>query len=139
MEISSEQLLNSAQPIQAQKTSEEGAFSFFDFLDILNPLQHIPIISTLYRNITGDEMKPISRIVGGAVYGGPVGGSIGMINTLVEHETGNDLLGNVSYAAFQSKDTPQHITEEHQAYNDLPINVRTHAQLPHMNSARYNS
>ena len=138
MEISSEQLLSTDQYSKTTPQKESG-FGFFDFLDMVNPLQHIPIISTLYRNITGDEMKPISRIVGGAVFGGPVGGSIGIINTLVEHETGNDLLGNVSYAAFGSNPKPVEIEPEIMAYNDLPVDIRAHAQLPHTNSARYNS
>ena len=29
-------------------------FSFLDVLDIINPLQHLPVISTLYRQVTGD-------------------------------------------------------------------------------------
>src|SRR5262245_34046554 len=28
-------------------------------IDIVNPLQHIPVISTLYRRITGDEISPM--------------------------------------------------------------------------------
>ncbi|MDP6473864.1 MAG: hypothetical protein QF894_03030 [Alphaproteobacteria bacterium] len=31
-------------------------FGFDDFLDLINPLQHIPIISTIYREITGDTI-----------------------------------------------------------------------------------
>ncbi len=138
MEISSEQLLNSAQNTQTAK-KEVDAFGFFDFLDMINPLQHIPVVSTIYRNITGDEMKPISRIVGGAVFGGPVGGSIGIMNTIIEHETGNDILGNVSYAAFGGETTPHKDEPELLAYNDLPVSIRAHAQLPHANPARYNS
>ncbi|MEP4884867.1 MAG: hypothetical protein ABJ215_00715, partial [Alphaproteobacteria bacterium] len=41
----------------------EGFFS--TLLDIVNPLQHIPLVSSLYREITGDEISPSARIVGG--------------------------------------------------------------------------
>ncbi|MBT5049270.1 MAG: hypothetical protein HOM58_12290 [Rhodospirillaceae bacterium] len=33
-------------------------FSFGDFLDIINPLQHIPVVSTIYRMVTEDEIGP---------------------------------------------------------------------------------
>ena len=34
----------------------EDGFTFADFLDIINPLQHIPVLSTLYRHLTGDTI-----------------------------------------------------------------------------------
>ncbi|MGB6086494.1 MAG: hypothetical protein WBF74_07845, partial [Parvibaculum sp.] len=33
-----------------------GEFGFSDFLDVINPLQHIPIVSSIYRELTGDEL-----------------------------------------------------------------------------------
>ena len=42
----------------------QDGFTFFDFLDIINPLQHIPVISTIYRSLTGDKIDPGSRIAG---------------------------------------------------------------------------
>ena len=38
-----------AGPVEMQEVS------FFDFLDIINPLQHIPIVSSLYRAATGES------------------------------------------------------------------------------------
>lgn len=70
-------------------------FGFFDLLDMVNPLQHIPIVSTLYRNITGDEIKPVARIIGGTVFGGPAGGAMSLANVIIEEETGKDITGNV--------------------------------------------
>jgi len=48
-------------------------FSFNDLLDLVNPLQHIPIVSNLYRSATGDQIGAVARIFGGAVLGGPIG------------------------------------------------------------------
>ncbi|MCF4167514.1 hypothetical protein L2U69_17845 [Zavarzinia compransoris] len=62
--------------------------SFGDFLDIINPLQHIPIVSSIYRGITGDEIGPVARIVGGALYGGVVGAGVAMAGALVEQVAG---------------------------------------------------
>ena len=52
----------------------DDGFSFNDLLDLINPLQHIPVVATLYRAITNDEIAPGPRMVGGAIYlGGPLG------------------------------------------------------------------
>src|SRR3546814_6236130 len=50
--------------------SSAGDLTFGDFLDIINPLQHIPLVSTLYRAITGDEISPHARILGATLFGG---------------------------------------------------------------------
>lgn len=75
--------------------TDEGGFSFDDFLDMINPLQHLPVISTLYREMTGDEMGPASRIVGGAIYGGPVGAGISVAEAVIEQATGDDVGGHI--------------------------------------------
>ena len=47
--------------------------SFDDFIDLVNPLQHIPIASSIYRAVTGETINPLSRIAGDALYGGVFG------------------------------------------------------------------
>ena len=37
--------------------SQRWDFSFHNLLDIVNPLQHLPVIGTLYRAITGDTYR----------------------------------------------------------------------------------
>lgn len=68
-----------------------GDMSFWDFLDIINPLQHIPIVSTIYREITGDTIQPSMRIMGDMLYGGVVGGMASIANAVVEQATGQDV------------------------------------------------
>lgn len=70
---------------------QEATMSFADFLDIINPLQHIPIISTLYREITGDTIGQPARVMGGFLYGGPLGGMGAVVNVMVEESTGKDI------------------------------------------------
>ncbi len=70
---------------------EDGELTFEDFLDVINPLQHIPVISTLYREITGDEISGPARIVGGTLFGGPGGFVSAIANTLFDEATGNDV------------------------------------------------
>ena len=85
------------------RTAELDDLSFWDVLDIFNPLQHIPLLSIAYREITGDEIHPSARVLGGALYGGPLGMLAGAMNAAFEQETGRDIAGNV-LAAIQGED-----------------------------------
>ncbi len=75
----------------AQAASTDGAFGFADFLDVINPLQHIPVLSSVYRAVTGDEIGPAARMVGGGLFGGAVGFVAGLVNALVASLTGRDV------------------------------------------------
>lgn len=93
----------------AQKAGKsESHFGFLDFIkaviDIINPLQHIPVISTIYRHITGDEISPVARIAGDALYGGPIGAAVAVANVAVEHKTGKDIGENVFAMVTGDKD-----------------------------------
>jgi hypothetical protein len=66
-------------------------FSAFDFLDMINPLQHIPVVNYAYRYLTGDSIKPISSIIGGAIFAGPVGAATGLVSALAEQGVGGSL------------------------------------------------
>lgn len=74
---------------EAEKVSA-GEFGFSDFLDIVNPLQHIPIVSTIYRELTGDELGAPARILGGALFAGPLGAAAGAASAAVEAVSGKD-------------------------------------------------
>ncbi|HEX3499156.1 MAG TPA: hypothetical protein VHT04_07500 [Stellaceae bacterium] len=67
------------------------SFSFHDFLDIINPLQHLPVVSTLYRWVTGDTIGAVPRMIGDAIYGGPIGFVTGLVNAEVKQESGKDV------------------------------------------------
>ena len=90
----------------------EDGFGFDDLLDLINPLQHIPIISSIYRAITGDTIAPGPRMLGGALFGGgPIGAiagfAAGAINAGLAHETGKDLGGHaLAWADLGDQDRP---------------------------------
>ncbi len=69
--------------------------SFKDVLDIINPLLHIPIISTIYQDLTGDVPGVAARIAGGALYGGPIGAVAAFINSAIDDHTGKTIGGYV--------------------------------------------
>jgi hypothetical protein len=70
-------------------------FSFHDLLDAINPLQHIPIVSTLYREITGDTLGNAARVVGDGLYGGVIGVIAGLVDVDVIEATGKDIGSHV--------------------------------------------
>jgi hypothetical protein len=81
----------------------DDGLTFGDILDVINPLQHIPVISTIYRNLTGDELSPAARIAGGALFGGPIGFVARAANTAVMAFSGKDIGENIA-AVFNSAD-----------------------------------
>lgn len=74
--------------------ASDSQLGFLDFLDVINPLQHLPIVSTIYRSLTGDTISDAARMAGGALYGGPLGVIGALANVVVEAETGTDIGGN---------------------------------------------
>jgi len=56
-----------------QPSNQDATMSFGDFMDMINPLEHIPVVSSVYRAVTGDTINPVSRIAGDALYGGAMG------------------------------------------------------------------
>ena len=63
-------------------------FTFSDFLSIINPLQHLPVVSTLYRAITGETIKAPEKIMGDTLYGGPLSGLSAIADTIYQQQTG---------------------------------------------------
>lgn len=80
-------------PDLAYAPSDEE-FSFGDVIDMINPLQHLPVVGALYRKFTGDTIKPMSDIIGGAIFGGPVGAVSSTVNAVVKSTTGRDITEN---------------------------------------------
>ena len=62
--------------------------TFDDLLDVVNPLQHLPIVSTLYRHYAHDEIKPLPKIAGDALYGGWMGLASSVADYAFEKFTG---------------------------------------------------
>lgn len=69
--------------------------SFREVLSALNPLQYLPVIGTIYRAVTGDQIPEALRRIGSLVVsgllGGPIGIAINLVVTAAEKITGIDL------------------------------------------------
>lgn len=76
------------QPAHGETTAELG---FADLLDVINPLQHIPVVGELYRELTEDQIAAPARIAGGAIFGGPLGFVSGLVNAIFVDAAGQNL------------------------------------------------
>lgn len=104
--------------------------SFSDFLDTINPLQHIPVISNLYQSLTGDVISPGAKIIGGALFGGPIGLLASIFNGIIEQNTGKDFIGNlVASAEGEPPSAPVSPGEPYLSPNQrAAYNAYTHTQ-----------
>ncbi len=93
--------------------------SFDDILGILNPLQHIPVVSQIYRALSGDEISSFAKVAGDALFGGPIGFVVGIVNAIFEDETGKSagetmlasLLGGETHEEMAASATPSPVRE----------------------------
>jgi len=69
----------------------EDGFTVLDAIDIVNPLQQLPLIGTIYRELTGDTLDPFSRMAGSTLYFGPIGAAASAANVVMEAFTGKDV------------------------------------------------
>lgn len=80
----------------SQYTVGEDGLAVDDLFDTVNVLNHIPVVADLYQKYTETTVDPISDIVGGYAYGGPIGLGYSAINLAVESWTGKSIFNNVS-------------------------------------------
>ena len=105
------QTLPATTPAAVPDDSDVG-FSFNDLIDMVNPLQHIPVVGTLYRRITGDTINTVPKIAGDTLYGGLEGFAGSVADTIFEKVTGKsfgDTVYDVAKNLFDggsSNDTP---------------------------------
>lgn len=107
----------------------DDGFTFYDFLDIINPLQHIPVVSTVYRNMSEDQLDPAPRIMGSTLFMGPIGLATSTLNVVVEHQTGQDL-GQHVVSMFEDDSTPLGDIKTADKESNAPVAAAgTHAAL----------
>src|SRR5437762_1684738 len=79
------------QPAQPRGAITADDFNFDALIDTINPLQHIPVVSTIYRELTGDKMGAPASIAGGALYGGVFGFFSALGSEFLKAVTGHDV------------------------------------------------
>ncbi len=111
----------------ADEAKKKSGFSFAGFLDMINPLQHIPIVSSIYRRLTGDELSPVGRIAGDTLYFGAIGFATSLVNAAIEKLSGKDIGDHVMIAMLGEKDKAPVPAEQHDdgANNTLAATVQS--------------
>jgi len=97
----------------------ESDLAFDDVLDFINPLQHIPIIGSIYRAVTGDTIKPEVQVAGSIAFGLATGSVLasaatGIASALYEENTGTEPTVQIADALFGggSVNLPDPVTEK---------------------------
>ena len=72
----------------------DGKFGWDDVVDLINPLQHIPLVNIAYRHFTGDEQNGSAELLGGIAMG-PVSALTAIADLAVRSATGKDIGENV--------------------------------------------
>ncbi len=92
-------------PSSATGTASTGAQpheSFFQHLwNVVNPLQHVPVIGTIYRAITGEHLDAVEKIAGDSLYGGIWGAISSVADVAFEGLTGKSF-EDTALALFKS-------------------------------------
>ena len=97
----------------------KDGLTFSDVLDAINPLNHIPVVSDIYSNLTGEKASPGARLAGGALFGGPIGLAVSVASLIFEEGAGGKSPVEAVYAALTSPDEPA--TELAQADTESPV------------------
>ena len=90
----------------ADSATVAAEFGFADLLDVINPLQHVPLLASIYREVTGDQISAPARMLGDVLYGGPVGLAFGAIDMLFAEIAGQTPSDALVAALFGDGETP---------------------------------
>lgn len=103
MSVNTKLAAQAVTPSTAQRKSAEPeetladkmSVGFDDLLDVVNPLQQLPVVSSVYREATGEGISIPARLAGGFLFGGLPGliGSAAMV--AFEEVTGDSVLGHI--------------------------------------------
>lgn len=123
----------------------DDGFTFGDLIDLINRMQHVPLVSTLYRKITGDAIAAGPRLLGGALFRGITGGvtllgsltgfATATANSLVEQKTGKDV-GEHVLALFYNPEKPTVVAAAAppKALSEIPPVARYDQKVSHLSA-----
>ncbi len=81
----------------------EDGIDLKDGFDIFNVMQHIPILSSVYQDVSGQDISVVSKLSGGYLYGGVFGLAYSMLDLAIESYSGrslNDMVANYDYSSI---------------------------------------
>ena len=84
---------------------DDEKFGWDDLADLVNPLQHIPIVAQIYRAVTGDQINGAAELLGALPFG-PSSFLTSVADLAVRESTGKDMGSNVVAMLFGHDNTP---------------------------------
>jgi len=72
------------------KLFEDGTVGWGDLVDTVNPIQHIPVVSSLYSQMSGDDQGYLSEVAGSLLLGTPWGMAATALDIGVDMATGKN-------------------------------------------------
>jgi hypothetical protein len=78
--------------VAAKNMTEDQSTSFADMLEMVNPLQHLPVVSHFYRAETGNDIPALAKVIGSGLMGGVVGAAGSAALSLFESINGESIL-----------------------------------------------
>ncbi len=111
---------------QAGGAAGHGGSFFSELLDIINPLQHLPVIGTIYRALTGEHVDTFARVAGDTLYGGVWGAATAVADVAFEAITGKSAEDTV-LAWFDSSDDGPKVAA------NMPV---PHLAAPHLTAPK---
>jgi len=82
-------------------TFGENGLELTDAFDSVNILQHIPVVSGIYQQVTEQDMSAVAKLTGGFLYGGPLGLAVSAADLTLEGITGNSINSTVINFDYQ--------------------------------------
>jgi hypothetical protein len=74
------------------KKMQKGGDGFADMLEMINPLQHLPVVAHFYRNETGSDIPDVAKIIGAGLFGGVLAAAGSAAVSLIEAVSGEPIL-----------------------------------------------
>lgn len=97
-----------------------------DGFDSVNILNHVPVVSEIYKNVTGHDVSAISKLAGGYIYGGPTGlvfSAIELTSQSLFDTSIGSALANFNYGQLFGNEQTKATTETSKAATSLSSTV----------------
>ena len=115
--------------------NQTSDMSFGDFVDMINPLHHIPVVGTIYRAVTGDTIKPAAQVVGDIAYGGPIGGIASIFSAIIAQANGRSIEDSMLAAVGLGGEQPTVAVAQAQPAAAPPLAAASAAAAPTVSPA----
>jgi hypothetical protein len=122
----------------AADTQQPHEGFFHHLWNVVNPLQHVPVIGTIYRAITGEHLDAVEKIAGDTLYGGLWGAVASIADVAFEGLTGKSF-EDTALALFKSDSTIKVASNKVMAPTITPDLAIPSADLPALPQAPVSS